>query len=60
MLGIIAGNFLNIGNSWAVVVIYATTVVYVGTHFFPQILENSRSHSNADNSLIFSKKTRTN
>ena len=33
---------------------YATTVVYVGTHFFPQFLENSRSHSNAYN-LISSK-----
>ena len=35
MLGIIASNFLKIGNGWAIVVKYATTVVYVGTHFFP-------------------------
>ena len=55
MLGIIASNFLKIGNGWAIVVKYATTVVYVGTHFFHQFLENSRSHSNAYN-LIFSKK----
>ena len=47
MLGIIASNFLKIGNGWAIVVKYATTVVYVGTHFFPQFLEKSRSHSNA-------------
>ena len=46
MLGIIASNFLKIGNGWAIVVKYATTVVYVGTQFFPQLLENSRSHSN--------------
>ena len=36
---------------------YATTVVYVGTHFFPQFLENSRSHSNAYNNLTSSKNT---
>ena len=35
---------------------YATTVVYVGTHFFPQFLENSRSHSNAYNNVISSEK----
>ena len=55
MLGIIASNFLKIGNGWAIVVKYAATVLYLGTHFFPQSLENSRSHSNAYN-LIFSKK----
>ena len=54
MLGVIASNFLKIGNGWAIVVKYATTVVYVGTHFFPQFLENSRSHSNVYN-IIFSK-----
>ena len=48
--------FLKIGNSWAIVVKYATTVVYVGTHFFPQFLENSRSHSNAYNNVISSEK----
>ena len=31
---------------------YATAVVYVGTHFFPQLLQNSRSHSNAYNNVI--------
>ena len=31
---------------------YATAVVYVGTHFFPQFLQNSRSHSNAYNNVI--------
>ena len=46
MLGIIASNFLKIGNGWAIVAKYDTTVVYVGTQFFPQLLENSRSHSN--------------
>ena len=56
MLGVIASNFLKIGNGWAIVVKYATTVVYVGTHFFPQFLENSRSHSNAYNNLIPSEK----
>ena len=45
MLGIITSNFLNIGNAWGIVVKYAATVVYVETHFFPQFLENSRSHS---------------
>ena len=56
MLGVIASNFLKIGNGWAIVVKYATTVVYVGTHVFPQFLENSRSHSNAYNNLISSEK----
>ena len=54
MLGIIASNFLKIGNGWAIVAKYATAVVYVGTHFFQQFLENSGSHSNAYN-LISSK-----
>ena len=54
MLGIIASNFLKIGNGWAIVAKYATTVVYVGTHFFQQFLENSGSHSNVYN-LISSK-----
>ena len=44
------------GNGWAIVVKYATAAVYVGTHFFPQFLENSRSHNNACNNLISSKK----
>ena len=35
---------------------YATAVVYEGTHFFPQLQGNSRSHSNARNTLISSKK----
>ena len=34
---------------------YATTVVYVGACFFPQFLENSRSHSNVCNTLIYLK-----
>ena len=34
MLGIIASNFLKIGNGWTIVEKYATTVVDVGTHFF--------------------------
>ena len=55
MLGIIPSNFLKIRNGWAIVVKYAATVVYVGTHFFSQFLENSRSQSNAYN-LISSKK----
>ena len=59
MLGIIASNSLKIGNGWAIVVKYAATVVYVGTHFFPQLMENSRCHSNAYN-LISSKKHATN
>ena len=56
MLGIIASNFLNGENGWAVVVKYATTVVHVGTHFFPQFLQNSRSHSNVCNNVISSEK----
>ena len=59
MLGIIASNFLKTGNGWTVVEKYATVVVYVGIQFFPQFLENSRSHSNACNTLISSKKTHT-
>ena len=59
MLVIIARNFLKIGNGWAIVVKYPTTVVYGRTHFFLQFLENSRSYSNAYN-LIFSKYLRTN
>ena len=55
MVGIIASSFLRIGNGWTIVVQYATTAVYVGTHFFLQLLENSRSHSNTYN-LISSKK----
>ena len=55
MLRIIASNFLKIANGWAIVVKYATTVVYVGTHFFSQFLEGCRSHSSRYN-LISSKK----
>ena len=55
MLGIMASNFLKIGNGWAIAIQYATTVVYIGTHAFLQSIENSRSHSNAYN-LISSKK----
>ena len=51
----IGSNFLKI-NGWAVVVKYATSVVYVGTHFFPQFLESSRSHSNEYNNVISSEK----
>ena len=57
MLGIIASNFLIIWNGWAIVVKYATTVVYIETHFFPQFLENSRSQNNACNNVISSKNT---
>ena len=39
------------------VVKYAATVVYLRNHFFPQFPENSRSHSNAYNNLISSKKS---
>ena len=35
MLGIVASNFLKIGNGWIVGEKYATTVVYVEIHFFP-------------------------
>ena len=45
MLGIIARNFLKIGNGWAIVEKHPETLAYVGTHFFPQFLENSRSHT---------------
>ena len=56
MLGIIASNFLKIGNGWAIVEKYALTVVLAGAQFFPQFLENFRSQSNASSTLIFSKK----
>ena len=56
MLGIIASDFLKIGNGWDIVEKYAITVVYVGTHLFPKFQEYSRSHSNACSSLISSKK----
>ena len=55
-LRIIASNFLKIGSGWAIVVEFATTAVYVGTHILPQFLENSRSHSNVYNNLTSSKK----
>ena len=38
------------------IVKYATTIVYVGTDFSPQLLENSSSHSNSYNNLIFLEK----
>ena len=53
ILGIIKSIFLKIGNGWSIVVRYVTNVVCVGTHFFPQFLENSRSKK-------FLEKTRTN
>ena len=56
MLGIIASNFLNTGNDGAIVQKDAPAVVFVGAHFFPQFLENFRSHSNACSTLISSKK----
>ena len=56
MLWIIARNVLKIENGWTKVEKDATTVVYVGTHFSLQFLENSRSHSNACNTLISLKK----
>ena len=59
MLGIIASNFLKIGNGWAIVEKYAQTLALIGTHFFPWFLENFRSHSNASSTLIFSKKKYT-
>ena len=37
MLGSIASSFLKIGNGWPIVVKYAATVLYVGTHFLPNI-----------------------
>ena len=55
MLGIIASNFLKVGNGWNIAEKYGTTVVYVGTHSLPQFLQNSRSHSNACNTLVSSK-----
>ena len=45
-----------IGNGWTMIVKYATTIVYVGTDFSPQFLENSSSHSNSYNNLIFLEK----
>ena len=55
---IIASSFLRIGNGLAIVVKYATTVEYIGSQSFPQILENhSWSRSNAYNNLISSKST---
>ena len=56
MLGIIASNFLKIGNGSAIVEKYAPTVVLVEAHFFPHFLENFRSHSNASSTLILSRK----
>ena len=56
MLGIILSNFLQIGNGWDGVEKYAPTVVYVGTYIFSYFSENSRSHGNACNTLISSKK----
>ena len=56
ILGIIASNFLKIGNGWTIVEKCAPTVVSVGAHFSPQFLENCRSHSNVCNTLISSKK----
>ena len=46
-------------NSWSVVEKYATTVVYVGTHLFPQFLEKSGPPNNACNTLHSSKKKKT-
>ena len=59
MLGVITSNLLKIGNSWTIVEKYTTTLVDIGTHYFPQFLENSRSHSNAYDALIYSKKHTT-
>ena len=56
ILGIIASNFLETGNLWAIVEKYAPAVVFVGAHFFPQFLENFISHSNACSTLISSEK----
>ena len=56
ILGIITSNFLKTENGWTIVENYVTTVVHVGNHFFPQLLENSRSHSNACNDLVSSEK----
>ena len=41
MLGIIASNFLKIGNGWTIVEKYATTAVYVLIHFFPSPRKNT-------------------
>ena len=56
MLGIIASNFLKLGNGWTIVEKNAATVVYVETHSFPQFVENTRSNSNACSISISSKK----
>ena len=53
MLEIMASNFLKTGNGWAIVEKDAPAVA---AHFFPQFLENFRSHSNACSTLILSKK----
>ena len=45
MLRIIARNVLKMVNDRAMVEKHATNLVYVGTHFFPQFLENSRSRA---------------
>ena len=52
MLGIIASNFLKIKNGWTVVQKYTTSIVYLGTHFFPQFLEKYIPHFNECNILI--------
>ena len=57
MLGIIASNFLKLGNSLTIVEKYAATVVHIETHCFPQFVENSRSNSDACSISISSKKT---
>ena len=54
MLRIIASNFLKIKSEQTVANKYATTLVYVETRFFPQLLENSRPRFNACNTIIFS------
>ena len=43
--------------NWTIVEKYAATVVHVETQSFPQIVENSRSHSDACIISISSKKT---
>ena len=48
-----ASNFLKTGNGWAIVEKDAPAVA---AHFFPQFLENFRSHSNACSTLILSEK----
>lgn len=57
MLGEIASNFLKKRTGWNVVQRHATTLVQELT-FFHQLLENSRYHFNACNTLISWKKTR--